>query len=151
MTDNPVFFFFLHAQWLFFFICNLSLLNNGLMWRAYLHSYVSPYVWFFFSFYRTKKIFSQGIVLPPVCLSVCLFICMSVCMFVRKISPERLGRLGGVSARVVGQYWRQKLAQGPAASRSHYIDTNRDRVQIKKNKDCAWRKKKNTGLSVIKC
>ena len=27
---------------------------------------------------------------------------------------------------------------------------NRDRVQIKKNKDCTWRKKKNTGLSVIK-
>ena len=28
---------------------------------------------------------------------------------------------------------------------------NRDRVQIKKNKHYAWRKKKNTGLSVIKC
>ena len=28
---------------------------------------------------------------------------------------------------------------------------NRDRVQIKKNKHYAWRKKENTGLSVIKC
>ena len=28
---------------------------------------------------------------------------------------------------------------------------NESRVQIKKNTHCAWRKKKNTGLSVIKC
>ena len=31
------------------------------------------------------------------------------------------------------------------------LAVNRDRAKIKKNKDCAWRKKKITGLSVIKC